>query len=301
MKQGLLRLSTVLVFLAVASLAYGQGGNTAAPLGGVVTDASGAPVPGASVVVTNQATGTTYQAVTGPQGSFTVPALQAGTYSVTVSLAGFKQSVLKDIKLLAATPVEVKAVLEVGGMEETVTVEGGAPLVQTQSATISNTIEVNAMTNLPVASRNALDTLTLTPGVLTPAGNRDSIISGLDQSAINITVDGMSVQDNYVKSTDGYFARLSPRLDMVEEVTITTAAANADNSGMGAAQVSFTTRRGTNEYTGSVYEYFRRDWLNANTWFNNRDLWDPATGKAPQAKLRFDNPGFRFGGPIKIP
>jgi hypothetical protein len=291
-----------LAIVLVAALAYGQGGNTAAPLSGVAVDASGAPVPGAAVVVTNEATGITYTAVTSVQGTFTVPALQGGTYSVSVSLPGFKQVVLKGIKLLSATPVEVKAVLEVGGVEETVTVEGGAPLVQTQSATISNTIESNAITNLPVTSRNALDTLTLTPGVLTPAGARDSIISGLDQSAINITVDGMSVQDNYLKTTDGYFARLSPRLDMVEEVTVTTAAGNADNSGMGAAQVTFTTRRGTNEYTGSVYEYFRRDWLNANTWFNNRDLPpDPATGKAPRAKLKFDNPGFRIGGPIRIP
>jgi hypothetical protein len=112
----------------------------------------------------------------------------------------------------------------------------------------------------------------------------------------------MSVQDNFLKTTDGYFARLSPRLDMVEEVTITTAAGGADNSGMGAAQITFSTRRGTNDFHGSVYEYFRRDWLNANTWFNNRDLPpDPRTGKAPQAKLKFDNPGFRIGGPISIP
>jgi hypothetical protein len=299
----LLRLvPTVVIATLLATVAYGQGGNTAAPLSGVAVDASGAPVPGAAVTVTNEATGITFQAVTSNQGTFTVPALQAGTYSVAISLPGFKQVVIKGVKLLSVTPAAVKAVLDVGGVEETVTVEGGAPLVQTQSATISSTIEVNAITNLPVQSRNAIDTLVLTPGVLTPAGNRDSIISGLDQSAINITVDGMSVQDNYLKTTDGYFARLSPRLDMVEEVTITSAAGNADNSGMGAAQISFTTRRGTNEYTGSVYEYFRRDWLNANTWFNNRDLPpDPRTGKAPQAKLKFDNPGFRIGGPIRIP
>ena len=302
MPRSLSFLGSLVLCGLVGTLAHAQGGNTAAPLSGVAVDTSGAPVPGAAVVVTNEATGITFTAVTNAQGAFTVPALQAGTYSVTVSLPGFKQIVLKGIKLLSATPAEVKAVLEVGGVEETVTVEGGAPLVQTQSATISSTIEVNAITNLPVTSRNALDTLTLTPGVLTPAGSRDSIISGLDQSAINITVDGMSVQDNFLKTTDGYFARLSPRLDMVEEVTITTAAGNADNSGQGAAQVTFTTRRGTNEYTGSVYEYFRRDWLNANTWFNNRDLPpDPATGKAPRAKLKFDNPGFRIGGPIRIP
>jgi len=303
MKLRFLRLALAgLVVAMEGTLAHGQGGNTTAPVSGVVVDVSGGLIPGASVTVKNDATGATYHAVTGTQGAFTVPALQAGTYSVTVALAGFKQVVLKDIKLLSGTPAAVKATLEVGAMEETVLVEGGTPLVQTQSAAISTTVEINAITSLPVQSRNALDFITGLPGVITPAGNRDSIISGLDQSAINITIDGMSVQDNYLKTTDGYFARLSPRLDQVEEVTVTTAAGGADNSGMGAAQITFTTRRGTNEYHGSVYEYFRRDWLNANTWFNNRDLPpDPATGKAPIAKLKFDNPGIRIGGPIRIP
>jgi hypothetical protein len=303
MNQCLHRLAAAFAFVAMTcSLAYAQGGQTTAPLSGTVVDAQGAPIPGAAVVVKNEATGNSFQSVTNAQGSFTVPALQPGTYMVTVSLTGFKQAVFKGNNLRAATPLELKVTLEVGGMEETITVEGGTPLVQTTSAALSNTIEVNQITSVPVGSRNALDFLTLQPGVLTPGGNRDSIISGLDQSAINITVDGMSVQDNYLKTTDGYFARLSPRLDMVEEVTLTTAAANADNSAMGGAQITFTTRRGQNKFQGSVYEYFQRDYLNANSWFNNRDLPpDPVTGKAPQAKLKSDQFGFRLGGPILIP
>jgi hypothetical protein len=302
MRQLSIRLGIVAGMLLASTFAHAQGGSSTAPLSGSVVDTSGAPIPGANVTVRDEATGTAYQTVTNAQGNFTIPALQAGTYSVTVSLSGFKTFLLKGNKLLTATPLSVKVTLEVGGLEETITVEGGAPLVQTQSAAITNTIEVNQIQTVPVGSRSALDFITLQPGVQTPAGGRDSIVSGLDQSAINITVDGMSVQDNYLKTTDGFFARLSPRLDMVEEVTLTTAAGNADNSGQGAAQINFSTRKGTNEYHGSAYEYFRRDWLNANTWFNNRDLPpDPATGKAPQAKLKFDNYGFRFGGPIRIP
>jgi hypothetical protein len=286
----------------LGTLAYGQGGSTTAPLSGTVVDSSGAAIPGASVTVKNVATGATYQAVTREKGNFTVPALQAGTYTVTISLSGFKQSVLKDVKVLAATPAEVRATLEVGGVEETVVVQAESPIIQTQSTAIQQTIQVGEINNLPVQSRNALDFLTAVPGVLTPGGTRDSIISGLDQSAINITIDGMSVQDNFLKTTDGYFARLSPRLDAVEEVTMTTAGGSADTSGQGAVQIRFISRQGTNSYHGSIYEYFRRDWLNGNTWFNNRDLPpDPKTGKAPQQKLKFDNYGFRFGGPIKIP
>ena len=304
MRHRFFSLALTCVLAAMGStLAYGQGGNTSAPLTGTVVDASGAPVPGANVVVKNEGTGASYQAVSGEKGTFAVPALQAGTYTVTVSLSGFKQSVTKGFKILSAVPASLRATLEVGGVEETVTVEAtGAPLVQTQSTAISTTVEVGQINNLPVQSRNALDFLTGMPGVSTPGGARDSIISGLDQSAINITIDGMSVQDNYLKTTDGYFARLSPRLDAIEEVTMTTAGGGAETSGQGAIQIRFVSRQGTNDYHASVYEYFRRDSLNANTWFNNRDLPpDPATGKAPRAKLKFDNYGVRFGGPIRIP
>ena len=224
------------------------------PAHGTVVDASGAPVPGASVVVKNEGTGATYQAVSGEKGTFAVPALQAGTYTVTVSLSGFKQSVTRGFKILAATPAALRATLEVGGLEETVTVEAtGAPLVQTQSTAISTTVEVGQINNLPRRSRATRSTSSpVMPGVSTPGGARDSIVSGLDQSAINITIDGMSVQDNYLKTTDGFFARLSPRLDAVEEVTMTTAGGGAETSGQGAVQIRFVSRQGTNEYHGSA-------------------------------------------------
>ncbi len=230
MRQSLLRLGAVACMVLASTLVFAQGGSSTAPLSGLVVDASGAPVPGAVVSVRDELAGTTYETVTNARGDFTVPALQPGTYSVSVSLPGFKQVVLKGHKLLSATPLAVKATLEVGGLEETITVEGGSSLVQTRSAAISNTIEVDQITSVPVRSRSALEFMTFQPGVQTPAGSRDSIISGLPQSAINITIDGMSVQDNYLKTTDGFFTRLQPRLDMVEEVTLTTAAGNADNS-----------------------------------------------------------------------
>lgn len=302
MKHSVRRLVFVLALAVLLAPAAHSQGTDSATLTGLVRDTSDAPVPGASVVVKNEATGYTYQAVTNNDGTFTVPAVPPGTYSVTISLAGFKQVVIKGAQVLAATPRSVRATLQPGGIEETLTVEaGGAPLIQTQSAAVAQTIQVNLINNLPVQSRNALDFLTVLPGVATPGGTRDSTIIGLDKGAINITIDGLNVQDNFQKTNDGYFARLSPRLDAVEEVTLTTAAGGADTSGQGAAQIRFVTRQGTNEYHGSVYEYFRRDYLNANSWFNNRDLFNPETGKAPQAKLKFDNYGFRFGGPIKIP
>jgi hypothetical protein len=119
-------------------------------------------------------------------------------------------------------------------------------------------------------------------------------VSGLPRSAINITLDGMSVQDNYLKTTDGYFARLSPLLDSVEEVTVTTAGNTADATGQGAVQIRFVTKAGTNNWNGTAYEYLRHDALNANSWFRNRDLPpDPETGKAPKPELRNIRPASR--------
>ena len=97
------------------------------------------------------------------------------------------------------------------------------------------------------------------PGVQTQGGVRDSTVAGLPQSSINITVDGVNVQDNHLKTGDGFFARMSPRLDAVEEVTLTTAAQGADASGQGATQIKFTTRSGTNQYQASLYHFFQSD------------------------------------------
>ena len=120
------------------------------------------------------------------------------------------------------------------------------------------------------------------------------MVNGLPQSAINITIDGMSAQDNHLKTGDGFFARVSPRLDAIEEVTVNSAAQDASSTGQGAVQIRFVTRSGTNQFTGSGYYYLQHYKLNANTWFNNRD-------NAPKADDVLHQPGARFGGPIVIP
>jgi hypothetical protein len=269
-------------------------------LSGTVADSSGGVIPGASIVIKNNGTGEGFTAVSGSDGGFTVPSLPGGTYSVTVSLMGFKTVVLNSVTLNAAVPATVKVTLEVGTLEENVTVTGDSALVvQTQSPSISTNLSGTQITSLPLTSRNALDSLTSLPGFNTSGTARNSTINGLPKSAINITLDGMNIQDNYLKTSDGYFARLTPTLDSVEEVTVTTAGNTADATGQGGVQIKFVTKSGTNQWTGTAYEYLRHDALNANTWFNNRDLpADPATGKAPKAELRDYQQGFAQGGPI---
>ena len=139
-------------------------GSANSSLAGVVVDTAGGVVPGATVMVKNNATASTFEAVSNTAGAFSIPVLDPGTYTVTVALEGFKTAVINDVRLLAATPASIRATLEVGSVTETVEVKGGTELVQTQSATVSSTITTEQITNLPLVSRNALELRRLPPG-----------------------------------------------------------------------------------------------------------------------------------------
>ena len=274
-------------------MAAAQGGTTST-ISGTVLDNTGGVVPGASVSAKHNATGVTQEAITNADGTFSIPGLNVGAYTVTVSLQGFKTVVVNNVTLTSGQPAQVKATLEVGGLSEQVTVTSSSEIVQTNSPTVSSTVTSTQITKLPLTSRSAMDFVNFLPGVSTPAGNRDATINGLPRGMINITLDGVNVQDNTLRSTDGFFAIVSPRLDAVEEVTVTTASQGAGDAGQGAVQVKFVTKSGTNNLTGSGYYYYRNDKFNANTWFNNRN------GVA-KAKLKQNQIGISTGGPIVIP
>jgi hypothetical protein len=288
------------LILAIGAPAYAQG-SIFSTLSGTVVDAEGLPIPGANVKIKNNGTGQEIDLVSGGDGGFTAPNINSGSYSVIVELAGFRTTTLEKVSLAAGIPTNVKVQMQVGTIAENVTVVGeSATVVQSQSPAISTNLTGQQIQSLPLTSRNALDSLTSLAGFNTSGTARNSTVSGLPRSAINITLDGMSVQDNYLKTTDGYFARLSPLLDSVEEVTVTTAGNTADATGQGAVQIRFVTKAGTNQWIGSAYEYLRHDALNANGWFRNRDLPpDPETGKAPKNQLRNYQHGIAQGGPIK--
>ena len=130
MKQVRLVSMVAIVVIAVFNtLAFAQGGGSRASLSGRVIDEQGSAIPGASVQIRDEGSGNTFESVTNGQGNFTVPALPAGTYTVTVSLSGFKKAVLRGNKLLSAQPLDVVVKLEVGGLEESITVEGTKILV----------------------------------------------------------------------------------------------------------------------------------------------------------------------------
>jgi hypothetical protein len=275
------------IVLFASATAFGQ----TSTISGVVLDTAGGVIPGANVVIKHNATGVETSGVTNAEGAFSFPRVQTGAYTVTVSLEGFKTFEADDVVLTSGNPAAIRAVLEVGGITDTITVSSASEIIQTQQATISSTVSMNQITKLPITSRSAMDFIPFMPGVSTAGGNRQSQINGLPRGQINITLDGVNIQDNTLRSTDGFFAIVSPRLDAIEEITLTTASQGSGDTGQGSVQIKFTTRSGTNQFTGSGYTTYRKDKFNANTWFNNRDGVD-------KAALTLHQPGGRVGGPI---
>jgi Carboxypeptidase regulatory-like domain len=297
MSHGVLRvLVCVALLLPLAIPAYGQGG-AASAISGIVQDTAGGVIPGATVVVKSDATGTTFQAVTSSSGAYNVPSLSAGVYTVTVTLQGFKTAVYTDVRVQSGVPTTVNAVLTVGGVSETVTVTGAsASLINTRTATVTSTLNVDQVMQIPSPTRDLLmGGVTFLVGVNQEGVARgNATINGLPESFLNITLDGVSNQDTFNKSTDGFFAPVRPRQDAIEAVTVTTAVGGVEVGGSGATSINFVTRQGTNHYSGSFYEYYRDTWMNSNYWFNKRDGLD-------KNDVQLNQFGARVGGPIVIP
>src|SRR5215204_1026581 len=287
-------LSVSALLVAMVMPAVGQG--TGSAISGLVVDSAGGAIPGASVLVTSDATGTKFEATTNGDGAFSVPALPVGTYRITVSLSGFKTAVVTDVRVQLGVPTNVKATLEVGELKETVTVTGAAAeLINTQTATVTATMNMEQIAQIPMPTREVLNAVTFLVGVnQTGIARGEATVNGLPESFLNITLDGVSNQDTFNKSTDGFFSPVRPRQDAVEAVTVTSAAGGADVGGHGAITINFVTRQGSNRFAGSAYEYFRDPRLNSNYWFNKRD-------GNPKNDVVLHQFGIRQGGPIVIP
>lgn len=305
MRQAFLRFTALFIFVAMcALLTYGQVGTTGA-ITGTVTDPQGAIVAGANVAVKNEATGQEMTTQTADNGTFSVPALPSGKYTVTITGQGFKQTVLQDVKVNVGEPSNINVAMEIGAANESVTIVGaGGELLQTQTATVGTTITGRQITELPFSSRDALDLVLLLPGVQTPGTPRTSTVNGLPKASINITMDGVNTQAQDSRSSfgGGFFTYIRPRIDAVDEVTISTANPGAESSGGGSIQIKFVTRGGSNDFNGSVYWYHRNPALNANYWFRNRDLQPrPGETKVRPDRVLLNQFGARVGGPIRIP
>ncbi len=271
---------------------------TEGTISGTVSDSSGAVIPNAQVMITNQQTGSKRTVTTNESGFYTATALDPGSYTITVKVAGFKTTSKAGILLHVADELVVPMVLEVGAPSETIEVTAAATLVETRSGEVSNTIGSQQMTELPLNGRSFVQLTLLVPGAAASdtenprftglLGGVDISMSGSPANSNAWLVDGV---DN-VDHGSGRTILVYPSVDSIEEFKVARNSYGADSPSTSGAQINLVTKSGTNKFHGSVYEFFRNDKLDANNFFLN------AAGK-PRAELRSNNFGYTFGGPVK--
>jgi Carboxypeptidase regulatory-like domain/TonB dependent receptor len=261
-------------------------------LEGAVTDSQGAAVAAAQVKVTNTQTGQTFSLIADEKGNWALPSMPTSVYQVTVTRQGFKTATVDNVKVDAGVPATVNIALEVGALTETIEVAAGAEVLQTATATVTDTLVGRQLHELPFTSRNLTELIVTQPGSATPGVPRSTSVYGLPQAAMNVTIDGINIQDNSNKSSDGFFNAIFPRADAIEEMTVSSASAGADSNAEGAYQVKMVTRSGSNDWHGGLFEQHRNQDLNANYYFNN-------INSQPRDHMVFNQFGGQVGGPIK--
>ncbi len=262
-------------FLAAASLAFAAvalsfvaAAQTVTGLHGLVKDPSGAAVPKAALQLTDMATNVVRQTTSTEDGSFAFPNLPGGSFKLTATAPGFQSYVLDSIVVDTGRITDVAVNLAVGATTESIEVQASAAQLETTSNEVGNTINVKGIADLPYTSRDALNFSLLTAGATNTSG--DATFNGLPNASMNITLDGMNNNSQRFKSGGTSFYTFAPaRLDAIEEVTVSTSGMNADQSGQGAMNMRFTTKRGTDKYHFHVLEQFANEDLNANSFFNN--------------------------------
>jgi hypothetical protein len=283
------RVSLVLL-LALAGPGLTLAQTTLGRVVGTVLDTSGAVLPGATVTLTNQQTNQSQTTVSNEVGAFVFPQVPVGTYKVDLSLAGFKGRTYTDVVVNVGQEYSLTTRLELGTLEETVTVEAGSSLVKTTTPEVSSTVLQRQMLDIPLANRDVTNLIKAQPGVQAFTNRTNTSINGGRPTWTQVTLDGINIQDNFIRVNSLDFLPNRPTSDNVAEFSITTAVSGADTAG-GATTVRMVTPSGTNKLTGSLFEFNRDAKFAANSFFNN------ASGvKKPElSRHQF---GGRVGGPI---
>ncbi len=276
----------ILMICAVSTALFAQ--TNYATLGGTVSDASGALIPGVTITARNVDTGIVTAVISNETGAYQFAALQPGKYRVTAELPGFRTYSYDAVALGITQQVRLNFALQVGAQSEAVEVTAAADtLIATTSASVGSVLTDQTVKDLPIAGRNVLDLLSTTPG--TGYGTVAGGFAGGRVTSVNVTRDGINVQDGRYQEAGAYSTTfVSP--DLVEEVRVILAPADAE-TGRGSGQVQLLTRSGTNQFRGSLFWTNRNSKFDANNFFNNLNNVQPDF----QNRNQF---GGRIGGPI---
>ncbi len=256
------------LFLSFTALAQG----TTSRVTGTVTDQSGAAIAGATVTLLNTATTITFTTTTSAAGVYTFDSVQIGIYTVTIQKDGFKKFSSSGNAVSLGQPTTVDVSLEVGTVNDVVQVEASAELVQTStSGNLGNTVEQKALESLPIVGtrgRNPLTFINFQPGVVVGANTGGGVhVHGSRDRAFNFTLDGIDINESSAGGSN--FTPLRTNPDSLQEFQITTGNFTAENGRSSGAQVSLTTRSGTNDWHGSLFDFYQTPRFLANDYSNN--------------------------------
>jgi hypothetical protein len=297
------RLGAFALCLGLTSvMALGQNVGT---LHGQVTDPSNASIIKATVTVLDKDNAIERTTETDSGGAYSFAQLPPGNYVVTIKKPGFR-TFTEEARVLVATPTRVDAHMQIGATSETVEVRGAAaPAINTEDATVGNTVGEDQVKNLPFLARNVVNLLTIQPGVVFTGRSdtdrlsmgdiggldaREGVVDGIRGNQSNITLDGVDVN---AWGTQAAFTSAVPlTLDSVQEFRVTTTNANATNGLVGGAQVQLVTKSGTDQYHGNVRWYYRTPATSANEFFDK-------FAHVPRPQLVRNIAGGSFGGPVK--
>jgi hypothetical protein len=278
-------------------------------ISGMVTDPSGGTIADAEVLVVNDATRVQFTGKTNNEGIYVVPSVPPGSYRIQVSKVGFKTIIKPDITVNVQDALAINFALPLGSVSEVVTIQGGAPLVNTQDAAVSTVVDRRFVENMPLNGRSFQSLITLAPGVVvTPATATNPgqfSVSGQRTDANYFTVDGVSANAGVSavrglgQSAGGSLPALTVSggtnglvsVDAMQEFRIQTSSFAPEFGRTPGAQISLVTRSGTDQFHGTLFEYLRNDVLDANNWF-------AALNGQPKPRERQNDFGGVLGGPI---
>ncbi|HET7207387.1 MAG TPA: TonB-dependent receptor, partial [Terriglobales bacterium] len=288
-------------------------------ISGVVTDPSGAVVPGATVEITNTGTGLVRNAVTNDMGEYTAPDLPNGVYRIVVKQASYKESVTSNVELHVASTALVNVQLQLGSTTEQVTVEANAITVQTDSAQLGEVVVGKQVTELPLNGRNFVGLTQIQPGV-SSARSFDAVGKGL-KGGVDFAVNGNSMSNNLflvdgANNNDVGSNRtilIYPSIDSIAEFKMLRNSYGPEYGQASGGVINIVTKSGSNDWHGGVFYFGRNDALNSYDWFAARqaagdrgaNTFNPATGSIysnpnqDKPILRRNDFGYSFGGPIK--
>jgi Carboxypeptidase regulatory-like domain len=265
----------------------------------VVEDPQGGVMPGATIVLVNTATSERREGVSAEDGTYRFVNLVPGTYRLEVELSGFQRYVRDQIQVSVQSTPRIAVTLQIGSLQETVSVTGETPLLQTENASVGTVVGTRAVQELPLNGRNVLNLITVAPTVVPQGGSEGSLTGKNVFAAGNYQIgggvanqsaslyDGVPLQD----TAYGNIVVLTPSPEAVEEFRVQTNNSSAEFGRFTGGVINMASRSGTNAFRGSAFEYYRNKALNSNTFFGERAGLD----KPPFTQNNF---GGVLGGPV---